>query len=218
MLRTGDQIEIPVTVFNKSSSEVKGQIELLLMNAATGTSVDGWLQNVFPVQHFSVSTSDSARLRFPIAIPSEVSFEKLIYKIVSGKDTLLSGTCEIEKEKQGVDIIPQLSYRLQVFVIRNNEKIPLTSSTDVFVGDTLQLEYNYVAKKKPSTFHFAYQFPANTREIPTDSKLKRNNALSGSVWKLVVTHAGKCRTDGIEVYFFKKYYWKNPFEIRSVER
>lgn len=68
-LREGDHIELSSKIVNLSDKEVTGQVSLELVDASTNTSVDGWFQNIFPSQYFSVEAGQSFAVKFPLQIP-----------------------------------------------------------------------------------------------------------------------------------------------------
>jgi 5-hydroxyisourate hydrolase-like protein (transthyretin family) len=68
-MREGDKIEFSAKVSNLSDQELSGQVMLELVDANVGSSVDGWFQNVFPVQYFTVPAKQSSVVKFPIQIP-----------------------------------------------------------------------------------------------------------------------------------------------------
>lgn len=68
-MREGDKMEFSAKVSNLSDQELSGQIILELIDASAGSSVDGWFQNVFPSQYFTVSAKQSSVVKFPIQIP-----------------------------------------------------------------------------------------------------------------------------------------------------
>ncbi|MES2005651.1 MAG: alpha-2-macroglobulin family protein [Bacteroidota bacterium] len=68
-LREGDNIEFSSKIVNLSDKEITGQVSLELVDASTNTSVDGWFQNVFPSQYFSIEAGQSFAVKFPIQIP-----------------------------------------------------------------------------------------------------------------------------------------------------
>jgi 5-hydroxyisourate hydrolase-like protein (transthyretin family) len=68
-MREGDKIEFSAKVSNLSDQELSGQIMLELIDASAGSSVDGWFQNVFPSQYFTVPAKQSSVVKFPIQIP-----------------------------------------------------------------------------------------------------------------------------------------------------
>jgi len=68
-LREGDKIEFSAKISNLSDQELSGQVLLELIDANAGSSVDGWFQNVFPIQYFTVPAQQSSIVKFPIQIP-----------------------------------------------------------------------------------------------------------------------------------------------------
>lgn len=68
-MREGDKIEFSAKITNLGNQELSGQISLELTDAIAGSSVDGWFQNVFPVQYFTVSANQSSIVKFPLQIP-----------------------------------------------------------------------------------------------------------------------------------------------------
>jgi len=81
-MREGDNMEFSGKIVNLSDKELTGQVTLELIDAATNTSVDGWFQNVFPSQYFTVAAGQSSPIKFPIQIP--FSFNRpLTWRIVA---------------------------------------------------------------------------------------------------------------------------------------
>lgn len=68
-LREGDKVFIVGKIKNTSNIELTGQTQLLITNYLSGTSVDGWFTNSFPVQYFTVPANDSVLVHFPIQVP-----------------------------------------------------------------------------------------------------------------------------------------------------
>ncbi|HZH00014.1 MAG TPA: alpha-2-macroglobulin family protein, partial [Flavisolibacter sp.] len=68
-LRQGDRMELSVNIVNLSGKESTGLAELQLVDAATNQSVDGWFQNIFPNQYFTVAAGSTETVKFPIQIP-----------------------------------------------------------------------------------------------------------------------------------------------------
>ncbi|HMG67083.1 MAG TPA: alpha-2-macroglobulin family protein, partial [Chitinophagaceae bacterium] len=68
-LREGDRMEFSAKVVNLTDSEFTGQAQLQLIDATTDQSIDGWFQNVFPNQYFTVAAGQSEVVKFPIQIP-----------------------------------------------------------------------------------------------------------------------------------------------------
>ncbi len=68
-LREGDQMEISAKIVNLGDQEITGQAELQLFDPATNTAVDGWFNNFFPNQYFTVAAGGSEAVKFPIQVP-----------------------------------------------------------------------------------------------------------------------------------------------------
>ncbi len=117
-LREGDNMEFSSKIVNLSDHEITGQVVLELMDAGSQTSVDGWFQNVFPTQYFTVDAGKSVAVKFPIEIP--YSFNRPLtwrIKAYAGKYT--------DGEE---NIIPVLSNRTLI-----TETMPLYLPTDTTV-------------------------------------------------------------------------------------
>jgi hypothetical protein len=81
-LREGDVMEFSAKIVNMSDQEITGQVSFELVDAATNTSVDGWFQNVFPSQYFTVEAGKSFPLKFPLQVP--FSFNRpLTWRIIA---------------------------------------------------------------------------------------------------------------------------------------
>lgn len=81
-MREGDNMEFSAKIVNMADKELTGQVTLELIDATTHTSVDGWFQNVFPSQYFTVEAGQSTPIKFPIQIP--FSFNRpLTWRIVA---------------------------------------------------------------------------------------------------------------------------------------
>ncbi|MBV9986820.1 MAG: alpha-2-macroglobulin, partial [Chitinophagaceae bacterium] len=81
-MREGDNMEFSSRIVNLTDKEISGQATLELIDATTNTSVDGWFQNVFPAQYFTVEAGQSMAVKFPIQIP--YSFNRpLTWRIVA---------------------------------------------------------------------------------------------------------------------------------------
>ena len=124
-LREGDNIEMSSKIVNLSDKEITGQITLELLDAATNTSVDGWFQNIFPSQYFTVEAGQSSAVKFPIQIP--FSFNRpLKWRIVAKAGEFSDGE---------ENVLPVLTNRTLV-----TESMPLFLSGDStrhFVMDKL---------------------------------------------------------------------------------
>src|SRR4029078_6551668 len=54
-LREGDRMEFSKKIINLTGKESTGQAQLELIDATTNQSIDGWFQNMFPNQYFTVA-------------------------------------------------------------------------------------------------------------------------------------------------------------------
>lgn len=68
-MREGDNMEFSGKIVNMTEKEITGQVTLELIDPVSNTSVDGWFQNVFPLQYFTVEAGQSFAVKFPIQIP-----------------------------------------------------------------------------------------------------------------------------------------------------
>jgi TonB-dependent SusC/RagA subfamily outer membrane receptor len=117
-LREGDKMEFSGKISNMSDKELSGQVTLELIDATTGTSVDGWFQNMFPTQYFTVEAGQSSPVKFPIQIP--FSYNKpLTWRLVARAGNFSDGE---------ENILPVLSNRELVI-----ESMPL-----LLLKDTVQ--------------------------------------------------------------------------------
>lgn len=89
-LREGDNIELISKIVNLSEQELTGQVTLELLDASTNTSVDGWFQNVFPSQYFTVEAGKSSIVKFPIQVPFNFN-RPLTWRIKAGTGLLSDG-------------------------------------------------------------------------------------------------------------------------------
>ncbi|MFZ9171150.1 MAG: hypothetical protein ACO210_04245 [Sediminibacterium sp.] len=64
--REGDKSFITAKIVNKSNKPVTGQVHLSLINPSNNSPVDGWFQNVFPSQFYSIDAGTETRIQFPI--------------------------------------------------------------------------------------------------------------------------------------------------------
>ena len=68
-LREGDLLSLPAKVTNLTDAELSGQLTLEIIDAETGTSVDGYFHNVFPVQYFTAAAKQSTAVPFTLRVP-----------------------------------------------------------------------------------------------------------------------------------------------------
>jgi len=88
--REGDRMEFSAKIVNLTDSEFTGQAQLQLFDATTNQSVDGWFQNMFPNQYFTVAAGQSEVIKFPIQVP--YLFNKaLTWRLTARTNPLPSG-------------------------------------------------------------------------------------------------------------------------------
>ncbi|RYY44925.1 MAG: alpha-2-macroglobulin [Chitinophagaceae bacterium] len=126
-IREGDDIELVAKIVNLSEKEITGTVQLELMDAATGKSVDGWFKNIFPTQYFTVEAGKSMAIKFPFGAPHNFN-SALTYRIKAiSKDGSFSDGEEM--------VIPVLTNRMLV-----TETMPLnlrSSNSKTFLFDKL---------------------------------------------------------------------------------
>ncbi|MBO9731591.1 MAG: alpha-2-macroglobulin [Chitinophaga sp.] len=81
-VREGDKMEFTAKVSNLSDTLLIGQAHLELLDANTMQPVDGWFQNMFPLQHFTAQAGQSTLVSFPIQIPHGFQ-SALIYRVTA---------------------------------------------------------------------------------------------------------------------------------------
>jgi len=81
-LREGDRFEFSAKISNLTDKEITGQSGLQLFNTSTMQPVDGWFQNTFPVQHFTVAAGQSTVVKFRTDVPYNFN-EALTYRIIA---------------------------------------------------------------------------------------------------------------------------------------
>ncbi|WP_343669822.1 alpha-2-macroglobulin family protein [Chitinophaga sp.] len=81
-IREGDKIIFSAKISNLADSALTGEARLELLDATTMKPVDGWFQNVYPAQHFTVQKGQSTAVTFPLQIPYKFG-SSLLYRIVA---------------------------------------------------------------------------------------------------------------------------------------
>lgn len=109
-LREGDRMDLSAKLVNMGDKEISGQIELQLRDATSDQSVDGWFQNMFPNQYFTVGAGQSTVINFTIQPPYQFN-KPLVIRFVARAGNVSDGE---------ENAIPVLSNRLLV-----TETLPL---------------------------------------------------------------------------------------------
>ncbi|MFT3846848.1 MAG: alpha-2-macroglobulin family protein [Lacibacter sp.] len=81
-LREGDRFEFTAKITNLTDKELSGESNLQLFNTTTMQPVDGWFQNTFPVQHFTIAAGQSTVVKFRTEVPYNFN-EALTYRIIA---------------------------------------------------------------------------------------------------------------------------------------
>ncbi len=89
-LRQGDRMEFSAKIVNLTDKEFTGQAQLELIDIATNQSVDGWFQNIFPNQYFTVAAGQSEAVKFPIEIPFQFT-SALAWRVVARAGNISDG-------------------------------------------------------------------------------------------------------------------------------
>ncbi len=89
-LREGDKLELSAKIVNLTDKEITGQAELQLFDAATNQPVDGWFQNMYANQYFTVAAGQSEAVTFPIQVPAQFN-KALTWRIIAKAKDLSDG-------------------------------------------------------------------------------------------------------------------------------
>lgn len=89
-IREGDKMEFSAKISNLADSVLTGEAHLELLDATTMKPVDGWFQNIFPVQHFTVQKGQSTAVSFPVQIPFNFG-SSLLYRVIAQAGTFSDG-------------------------------------------------------------------------------------------------------------------------------
>jgi len=131
--REGDRMEFSAKIVNLTDSEFTGQAQLQLFDATTNQSVDGWFQNMFPSQYFTVAAGQSEVVKFPIQVP--YLFNKALTWRVVAKTSPTGGGKQGAFSDGEEDAMPVLTNKTLV-----TETLPLNmkgSGTKNFTFDKL---------------------------------------------------------------------------------
>ncbi|MDY8134449.1 alpha-2-macroglobulin family protein [Aquimarina sp. 2201CG5-10] len=113
-LREGDKITLSTKVSNLASKDLSGVIELQLVDAFTGKSIDTDLKNTTARQSFEVKTKGNTNISWDLAIPDNI--QTVQYKIVAKAGDFSDGE---------QNMLPVLSNRMLV-----TETLPMWIRSD----------------------------------------------------------------------------------------
>jgi len=173
-LREGDKSFITATIVNKTNKPVTGQVHLSLINPSNNSPVDGWFQNVFPSQFYSIDAGAEIRIQFPI----QATF---------GYMQLLRYQLEATVLENIKEVISKSTYTDSFFVHTNR----------ILVSDSLVLKTS-----KDTTLKGIFSALLNTPESSTHNNMRISFTASSPLdyWKLQMgnkqfTSAGRARFD-----------------------
>ena len=177
-LREGDKSFITATIVNKTNKPVTGQVHLSLINPSNNSPVDGWFQNVFPSQYYSIDAGAEIRIQFPIQ--AAFGFMQLLHY------QLEATVLENKKE-----VVATSNYTDSFFVYTNR----------VLVSDSVVLK-----SSKDTLIKGIFSALLNAPESSTHNNMRIsfNAATPLDYWKLQMgnkqfTIAGRARFDSLLV-------------------
>lgn len=145
-LREGDRFEFTAKISNLTDKEMTGTSNLELLNTSTMQPVDGWFQNTFPVQHFSVGPKQSTVVKFRTEVPYNFN-EALTYRI----------TAKAENKSDGEEAtLPVLTNRMLV-----TESLRLNMRGDGTKNFTFNKLLNSEQSESLTHHRFTIEFTSN---------------------------------------------------------
>jgi uncharacterized protein YfaS (alpha-2-macroglobulin family) len=145
-LREGDRFEFTAKISNLTDREMTGISNLELLNTSTMQPVDGWFQNTFPVQHFTVGPKQSTVVKFRTEVPYNFN-EALTYRI----------TAKADNKSDGEEAtLPVLTNRMLV-----TESLPLNMRGDGTKNFTFNKLLNSEQSESLTHHRFTIEFTSN---------------------------------------------------------
>ncbi|MEJ8818094.1 alpha-2-macroglobulin family protein [Lacibacter sp. H407] len=145
-LREGDRFEFTAKISNLTDKEITGTSNLELLNTSTMQSVDGWFQNTFSVQHFTVGANQSTVVKFRTEVPYNFN-EALTYRITAKADNKTDGE---------EATLPVLTNRMLV-----TESLPLNMRGDGTKNFTFSKLLNSEQSESLTHHRFTIEFTSN---------------------------------------------------------
>lgn len=71
-LKQGAHTNLKAKIKNRSAHEFSGRAVLEILDSESGKPIDGWFQNIFPQQYFTIEAGKSAIVYFDIHVPYTV--------------------------------------------------------------------------------------------------------------------------------------------------
>ena len=144
-LTQGDVIELATTIANTSSVELTGTCTLQLFNAVTNKPIDGWFNNVFPSQYFTVQSNGSVAIKFPIQVPQNFT-EAITYKIIAHATIPNQEVGYSDGEENSIPVLSNKLYltNSMPLYLKSNEQTKSISYT--FLQQALEQQNNIQAQ------------------------------------------------------------------------
>ena len=152
-LRNGDHLQIPVVIKTNLSLDLSGQANLQLTDATRKTSVDGWFNNVFPVQYFTSSFQSPAKLHFLLTVPD--SFRTSLQMSIVCTSGLMSDTLQkllpiVYYDHALIAPVRDFDVSKTIYKKSGGALVAPGGSADVYTGDTLVVKLMIRAAKTAS--------------------------------------------------------------------
>lgn len=87
-LKKGQHTDLSVQVKNLTTKEFSGMVVLEIISTETNKPIDGWFQNIFPQQYFTIEGGKMGKVDFDIHVPYNVSYPircKLVAQVGKNK-------------------------------------------------------------------------------------------------------------------------------------
>jgi len=177
-LREGDKLEFTSTISNLSDKELSGEVSLALVDATSNTAVDGWFQNSFPKQYFTVSAKQSTLIKFPLTIPYNYN-KPLIWKVMATAGNFSDG------EEKTIPIISnrQLVTETMPILLRGDTTInlPFTKLLNQNNGSKTLSNESVTVEYTPNPVWTALQALPYLMEYPYECAEQTFNRFFGNV-------------------------------------
>jgi hypothetical protein len=178
-LHQGDRTELHLTIHNRGIKETTGQAQLLLQDAKTGTPVDGWFQNFFPNQYFTVAANDSTTIAFPVEVP--YTFFGAASVLFVWRTASDSGSVQ-----KSLATLPQERPNRQNLVLRNAGSYTLKPLSQLQDEETRHASLGLQLAASPAAFAFA-ALPALAHQpaLPSVGLIQRlsAHAIALQLWR-----------------------------------
>jgi len=168
-LREGDKMEFSTKIVNLTDKELTGQAELQLFDAANNESVNGWFNNMYPNQYFTVSAGQSEAVTFPLQVP--YLFDKaLVWRVVARAGNISDGeeaAMPVLTNRMLVTETMPLNVRGTETKNFKFEKLLRSDSSETLAHQSLTIEYTsnpawYAVQALPYLMEFPYECAEQT--------------------------------------------------------